>query len=150
MSAATGAADRCAVLLYADSELGAGPGEPEWEESLPKRTEFGRRLEDAGYAFPGGALHAAARRPGRYQLQAAIALLHGEATTFEETDWPQIALLYDPSRAARPVAGELLEEAGQSVAAGDAYERALALAESAGASGASDDLRARVARLPGR
>jgi RNA polymerase sigma factor (sigma-70 family) len=34
-------------------------------------------------------------RPGRYVLQAAIASLHAEAPTYEETDWPQILLLYD-------------------------------------------------------
>jgi len=32
--------------------------------------------------------------PGPYQLQAAIAALHGTAASFESTDWPQIALLY--------------------------------------------------------
>jgi RNA polymerase sigma-70 factor (ECF subfamily) len=36
----------------------------------------------------------AARRPGPYQLQAAIAALHDEAVTADETDWPQIAALY--------------------------------------------------------
>jgi RNA polymerase sigma-70 factor (ECF subfamily) len=36
----------------------------------------------------------AARRPGPYQLQAAIAALHDEAATSDETDWPQIAALY--------------------------------------------------------
>jgi len=36
----------------------------------------------------------ARREPGSYQLQAAIAALHGQATRFEDTDWPQIALLY--------------------------------------------------------
>ena len=35
-----------------------------------------------------------ARRPGPYQLQAAIAALHDEAETPGATDWPQIALLY--------------------------------------------------------
>ena len=35
------------------------------------------------------------RRPGRYQVQAAIAALHGEAKTPAETDWPQIVPLYD-------------------------------------------------------
>ena len=34
-------------------------------------------------------------RPGRYVLQAAIASLHAEARTYEETDWPQILALYD-------------------------------------------------------
>lgn len=33
-------------------------------------------------------------RPGPYQIQAAISALHAEATTSEETDWTQIALLY--------------------------------------------------------
>lgn len=32
---------------------------------------------------------------GRYVLQAAIASLHAEAATFDETDWPQILQLYD-------------------------------------------------------
>jgi RNA polymerase sigma-70 factor (ECF subfamily) len=35
-----------------------------------------------------------ARRPGPYQLQAAIAALHDEATTPAETDWVQITTLY--------------------------------------------------------
>ena len=34
------------------------------------------------------------RRPGPYQVQAAIACLHGLAATFAETDWQQIADLY--------------------------------------------------------
>jgi RNA polymerase sigma-70 factor, ECF subfamily len=34
-------------------------------------------------------------RPGAYQLQAAIAAVHDEAGTAGETDWPQIAELYD-------------------------------------------------------
>jgi RNA polymerase sigma-70 factor, ECF subfamily len=33
-------------------------------------------------------------RPGAYQLQAAIACLHGTAATYGETDWAQIAELY--------------------------------------------------------
>jgi predicted RNA polymerase sigma factor len=32
---------------------------------------------------------------GPYQLQAAIAAVHAEAPSAEETDWPQILLLYD-------------------------------------------------------
>jgi RNA polymerase sigma-70 factor, ECF subfamily len=34
------------------------------------------------------------RRPGPYQLQAAIAALHAEAERAEDTDWEQIAALY--------------------------------------------------------
>ncbi len=37
----------------------------------------------------------ARRTPGPYQLQAAIAALHAQASTPSETDWPQIAALYD-------------------------------------------------------
>jgi RNA polymerase sigma-70 factor, ECF subfamily len=36
----------------------------------------------------------ALRRPGPYQVQAAIAALHAEADRPEKTDWPQIAALY--------------------------------------------------------
>ena len=44
----------------------------------------------------------ALRRPGRYQLQAAIAALHATAPSWEETDWLQIVMLYDGSRATTP------------------------------------------------
>jgi RNA polymerase sigma-70 factor (ECF subfamily) len=33
--------------------------------------------------------------PGPYQVQAAISALHAEAPTAADTDWPQIAALYD-------------------------------------------------------
>jgi RNA polymerase sigma-70 factor (ECF subfamily) len=36
----------------------------------------------------------ALRRPGAYQLQAAIAALHAQAATPDGTDWRQIAALY--------------------------------------------------------
>src|SRR5690606_15492132 len=35
------------------------------------------------------------RPPGRYQIEAAIAALHDDAPTAEETDWPQILSWYD-------------------------------------------------------
>jgi RNA polymerase sigma factor (sigma-70 family) len=35
------------------------------------------------------------RRPGPYQLQAAIVACHAEAKTWSETDWPQIFVLYE-------------------------------------------------------
>ncbi|PSJ40919.1 RNA polymerase sigma factor [Allosphingosinicella deserti] len=34
-------------------------------------------------------------RAGRYQIEAAIAALHSRAPSFDETDWPQIAALYE-------------------------------------------------------
>jgi RNA polymerase sigma-70 factor (ECF subfamily) len=42
------------------------------------------------------------RRPGPYQVQAAIAAVHAEAPTAEETDWPQIVGLYDVLMRAAP------------------------------------------------
>jgi len=35
------------------------------------------------------------RRPGAYQLQAAIAAVHAEAPSWEATDWRQIGALYE-------------------------------------------------------
>jgi len=35
------------------------------------------------------------RRPGPYQIQGAIAAVHAEAPTAAETDWRQIAVLYN-------------------------------------------------------
>jgi RNA polymerase sigma factor (sigma-70 family) len=46
-----------------------------------------------GVAILQGAL--AEQRPGRYQILAAIAALHADATTSPETDWPQILEWYD-------------------------------------------------------
>ncbi len=45
---------------------------------------------------------AASRRPGPLQLQAAIAAVHGEATTWADTDWAQIVGLYDLLRRLDP------------------------------------------------
>jgi RNA polymerase sigma factor (sigma-70 family) len=37
----------------------------------------------------------AQERPGEYQMQAAVAALHDDAPSAEETDWPQILAWYD-------------------------------------------------------
>src|SRR5205085_3764659 len=37
----------------------------------------------------------ALERPGRYQVEAAIAALHDDAASAEETDWPQVLAWYD-------------------------------------------------------
>ena len=41
------------------------------------------------------AMQTADHRPGRYQVEAAIAALHDDAASAEETDWPQILAWYD-------------------------------------------------------
>ena len=47
----------------------------------------GSQLVEAALLLPG--------RPQTYAVQAAIAALHARASSFEETDWPQIAGLYE-------------------------------------------------------
>jgi RNA polymerase sigma-70 factor (ECF subfamily) len=42
------------------------------------------------------------RRPGGYQVQAAIAALHGEAQRPEDTDWAQIDRLYETLERLQP------------------------------------------------
>ncbi|MDA9438131.1 hypothetical protein XH98_03140 [Bradyrhizobium sp. CCBAU 51745] len=42
------------------------------------------------------------RRSGPYQIQAAIAALHARAATPDETDWPQIDLLYGALEVVQP------------------------------------------------
>jgi RNA polymerase sigma factor (sigma-70 family) len=59
--------------------------------------EQDRALWDRTLIAEGAALVTEAmshRRPGPYQLQAAIAALHAEAEQPQDTDWPQIAGLY--------------------------------------------------------
>lgn len=57
-----------------------------------ERRLWNREQIDEGVRLLDNAM--ALRAPGPYQLQAAIAALHAEATTPAATDWPQIALLY--------------------------------------------------------
>jgi RNA polymerase sigma factor (sigma-70 family) len=56
------------------------------------RAKWDRRLADEAAAHLGRAI--ALRRAGPYQVQAAIAALHAEAPSYEQTDWRQIRLLY--------------------------------------------------------
>jgi RNA polymerase sigma-70 factor (ECF subfamily) len=56
------------------------------------RAAWDHAMIDEGLALLDGAI--AARAPGPFQLQAAIAALHARAPRPEDTDWPQIAALY--------------------------------------------------------
>jgi RNA polymerase sigma-70 factor, ECF subfamily len=56
------------------------------------RSTWNRAEIDDGLAVLERALRR--RRPGPYQIQAAIAACHAEAAEARDTDWPQIALLY--------------------------------------------------------
>jgi RNA polymerase sigma-70 factor, ECF subfamily len=64
--------------------------------------------------------------PGPYQLQAAIASLHAQAATPEETDWAQIAALY--TELERTTASPVVAlNRAVAVAMTEGYERGLAL-----------------------
>lgn len=76
------------------------------------------------------------RRPGPYQLQAAIVACHAEAPTWDATDWEQIVLLYDM----------LLHLAPSPVAR---LHRAVALRHTAGPRAALDELDALSTVLDG-
>jgi len=56
------------------------------------RALWDRGQIEAGTAVLEKALHM--QQPGPYQIQAAIAALHAEAPTPDQTDWPQIVALY--------------------------------------------------------
>ena len=77
------------------------------------RARWDRQMITEGAGLLDAAL--AHRVPGPYQVQAAIAALHAQAPRFEQTDWPQIAVLYGElaRRAPSPVV-----EVNRAVAAG--------------------------------
>jgi RNA polymerase sigma factor (sigma-70 family) len=83
-----------ALMLLTDARRPARTG-PDGE--LIPMAEQDRTLWNADFIEEGVALitEALPRGPvGPYQLQAAIAAVHDEAPSVEETDWPQIVALY--------------------------------------------------------
>lgn len=93
-----------ALLLLTDARR---PGRLD-PDGLPLTLEDQDRATwDAGAIATGTAVLDAAmrrRRPGAYQLQAAIAALHAAAPDFAATDWTQIAALYDALERRHPTA----------------------------------------------
>jgi RNA polymerase sigma-70 factor (ECF subfamily) len=75
------------------------------------------------------------QRVGKYQLQAAIAAVHAEANTADETDWRQIVVLYEELLriTASPIVA--LNHAA-AVAMADGFEQGLNFIEAADANGA--------------
>jgi RNA polymerase sigma factor (sigma-70 family) len=73
----------------------------------------------------------ASHRPGRYQIEAAIAALHDDAASAEETDWPQILAWYDDLVALTddPVHQDPAAVLGRAVAVGHVVGAAAGLAE---------------------
>jgi RNA polymerase sigma factor (sigma-70 family) len=73
----------------------------------------------------------ARERPGRYQIEAAIAALHDDAASAEQTDWAQILAWYDDLIALSddPVQQDPAAVLGRAVAVGHALGAAAALRE---------------------
>ena len=73
----------------------------------------------------------ALQRPGRYQIEAAIAALHDDAASAEETDWPQILAWYDDLVALTddPVRQDPAAVLGRAVAVGHVLGAAAGLRE---------------------
>jgi RNA polymerase sigma-70 factor, ECF subfamily len=84
-----------------------------------KRIEEGLRVLERALSL---------RRPGPYQLQAAIAALHAEAPDSDRTDWAQIAALYLQLEHATGSPVVTLNRA-VAVAMAEGYEQGLALME---------------------
>ncbi|MGD0956427.1 MAG: RNA polymerase sigma factor [Candidatus Acidiferrales bacterium] len=83
---------RCDARVGADGELVLLE---EQDRSLWRREQIREGTAIAESALRGGA-------GGGYALQAAIAALHAKPASAKDTDWPQIAALYDLLLAARP------------------------------------------------
>jgi RNA polymerase sigma factor (sigma-70 family) len=98
------------------------------------RTLWNRTQIAEGVGILQGAL--ARDRRGEYQIQAAIAALHDDATSADETDWPQILEWYD----------ELLARTDNPLAA---LSRAVAVGEVDGPRAGLRALAGLDARLPG-
>ena len=73
----------------------------------------------------------AVERPGRYQIEAAIAALHDDAASAAETDWPQILAWYDDlvALAGDPVREDPAAVLGRAVAVGHVHGPAAGLRE---------------------
>jgi RNA polymerase sigma-70 factor (ECF subfamily) len=76
-------------------------------------------------------------RVGNYQLQAAIAAVHAEATSADQTDWRQIVLLYEELMRINTSAVVALNHAA-AVAMSEGIERGLNLVDEVGSQGSLD------------
>jgi RNA polymerase sigma-70 factor (ECF subfamily) len=91
-----------AVMLLTEARR---PARTATDESMVRladqdRTQWDRILIEEGHAL----VRACLRRnhPGPFQIQAAIAAVHADASTAAAIDWSQIVALYDQLYAVRP------------------------------------------------
>jgi len=88
------------VLTDARREARTGPGGELIPLTKQDRTLWDRERISEGVALITAALSKGAVGP--YQLQAAVAAIHDEAPSVDDTDWPQILALYDLLRRMSP------------------------------------------------
>jgi RNA polymerase sigma-70 factor, ECF subfamily len=100
------------------------------------RSLWNHRQISEGIGFLRQALHD--RSAGPYQIQAAIAALHGEAETAKATDWRQIAALYNELRRLQPTPVIALNHA-VAVAMSQGLAEGLAMLDAFGRDGQLDD-----------
>ena len=127
-----------ALMLLHDARRDAREGE---DGSLVLLEDQDRGRWDRDRIREGAALVDRAlrmRRPGPYQLQAAIAALHDEAVTPADTDWPQIVALYSALAVTEPSPIVELNRA-VAVAMVDGPAVGLAMIDRLVATGALDD-----------
>ncbi len=124
-----------ALMLLHDSRREARVNErgelvtlDEQDRSLWNATEIGEGVSLVEKALR---MH----RVGSYQLQAAIAAVHAEAQTAEETDWSQIVALYQELMRITTSPIVTLNYAA-AVAMSEGFEKGLVLIDSLGADGA--------------
>jgi RNA polymerase sigma-70 factor, ECF subfamily len=129
-----------ALMLLHDSRRDARMA----EGALVTLEDQDRSLWDRGAIAEGLLLLENALRIGRgtgqagtYRLQAAIAALHAQAARPEETDWPQIAALYEKLVERNPHAVIALNHA-VAIAMSVGFEEGLARIDALGAAGALD------------
>jgi predicted RNA polymerase sigma factor len=101
------------MLIYGNEAKWASFPAEAWPEAIAKQDAFNKKYEGTGELIGAYGLGSEAQaklvrrdqaqgRTGPYQLQAAIAAVHDEAETMDDTDWPQILGLYDLLELAAP------------------------------------------------
>lgn len=88
------AAALLALMLLSESRAGARMTEGDVVLLRDQdRTMWDRSMIAEGHALVRASIRGG--RPGPYQLQAAIQAVHGDAGSYEATDWSQVVTLYD-------------------------------------------------------
>jgi RNA polymerase sigma-70 factor (ECF subfamily) len=132
------AAGLLALMLFQHSRRGARvgvDGELVTLEEQDRASWDGAQIAEARAVLKAALRH---RRPGSYQLQAAIAACHAEAATAVDTDWRQIVALYELLLDAVPSPVVRLNRA-VAVAMADGLDAGLRLVEELAADGSLSD-----------